>query len=160
MPHPLVGQPPAAPLADPRAAGTARRTVACHWLHLGPEEPFGASGFEADNAGERNVIAAGYYAEVLIGGAHNNVVAGNYIGTDASGRHVLGASVYGLWIFNHSIDVAGEAQFNQIGTNGDGVNDDAERNIIAGAQFISVQFGNGTSGASHNRFSGNYVGTD
>src|SRR5262249_45480466 len=43
MPHPLVGQPPAAPLADPRAAGTARRTVACHWLHLGPEEPFGAS---------------------------------------------------------------------------------------------------------------------
>src|SRR5262249_29520782 len=55
MPHPLVGQPPAAPLVDSRAAGTARRTVACHWLHLGPEEPFGASSFSRNGKNKDQV---------------------------------------------------------------------------------------------------------
>jgi hypothetical protein len=40
--HPLVGQPPPTPVADPTAPGAAGRAVGCHWLYVGPQKPFGA----------------------------------------------------------------------------------------------------------------------
>ena len=66
-------------------------------------------------------------AGVLISGnnAFNNQIAGNYLGTNLAGTASAGNSGFGVWITNG-------ANFNIVGTNGDGVDDVAERNIISG----------------------------
>lgn len=75
----------------------------------------------------------------------NTVVAGNYIGLDVTGSKTLGAATTGVGIFGPN---------NLIGTNGDGVNDAAERNTISGSQFGIRGWGNETI------IAGNYIGTD
>ncbi|MBI3412125.1 MAG: hypothetical protein HY040_27655 [Planctomycetes bacterium] len=85
-----------------------------------------------------------------------NVIVGNYIGTDVSGTAGLGNCRAGVLILPGS-------SANRVGTNGDGINDAAERNIISGNGTI----GNSTSGAglaivgsNDNVVAGNYMGTD
>ncbi len=112
----------------------------------------GTNGDGTHDAAERNVIAANTYAGVSIGdtGSDNNVIAGNYIGLDAGGA-AMGNLANGVYISNG-------AQSNRIGTNGDNVNDAAERNVISDNAFDGVQIdGSGTSG---NIVAGNYIGTD
>jgi hypothetical protein len=98
--------------------------------------------------GERNVISANNWNGVNIWGwgANNNVVRGNYIGTDASGTIPLGNSGGG-------VSISGGAQNNRIGGGGPG-----EGNLISGNWNQGIWIGNGDT--NYNVVEGNYIGTD
>ncbi len=113
----------------------------------------GTNGDGIADVAERNVIAANGRWGVLIFdvGADWNVVAGNYIGTDVTGSQAMANGFDG-------VAVTFGARFNRIGTNGDGVADTAERNVISGnAVFGVIVTGAGTTA---NVVAGNYIGTD
>ena len=93
-----------------------------------------SNGDGVGDSDERNVISANPVVGVSIGPGGHNVVAGNYIGTDVTGIAGLGSQSAGVRISTSS--------FNRIGTNGDGVADDAERNdgggrVLCGGEPIS-----------------------
>jgi titin len=91
------------------------------------------------------------YNGIAVQGGGNNVIDGNYIGVDPAGKAAQGNGQLGVLIFNGS-------QGNRVGTNGDGLNDAAERNIISGNQWSGVQIlGTGTN---LNVVAGNTIGTD
>ncbi len=96
--------------------------------------------------GNRNIISGNSDNGVTITdtGTNNNVVSGNYIGTDANGTDELDNSDHGVAIWN-------DAQFNIIGGTTPG-----ERNIISGNRDFGVLI----EGADYNVVSGNYIGTD
>src|SRR5262249_34508362 len=100
------------------------------------------------DAAERNIVSGNQVGiELFSVEAVDNVVAGNFIGTDASGLLPLGNTFAGIWNLG--------ASSNRIGTNGDGLNDVAERNVIsANPKGIEIQGGNLLVVA------GNYIGTD
>src|SRR5262249_9345995 len=100
----------------------------------------------------RNVISGNSAQGVSItgSGTTNNQVAGNYIGTDASGTLPLGNGTFG-------VDIGAGAQANFVGTNGNGVNDAAEGNVIS-ANFIGVFIQD--AGTTNNVVAGNRIGTD
>ena len=109
-------------------------------------------------AAARNVVAAngGRNIEISSAGATGNVVIGNYVGTDITGTvDVTGAvSVSG----RSGIVIDTGATNNRIGTDANGVNDAAERNIISGNDWYGVEImGSGSSG---NVVQGNYIGTN
>ena len=99
---------------------------------------------------EGNIISdtseAHYAVGVGVGGQHN-VVAGNLIGTDASGTVAIRNDV-GVWISGSD---------NRIGTNGDGVSDELERNIVNSIEINGAYM---DGGSQHNVIAGNYVGVD
>jgi len=90
----------------------------------------------------RNVISGNAYGIGIGGAAKGTTVAGNYIGTDASGTRDLGNSQYG---------VAGEGGSNSV----IGGATTAARNVISGNNAGGIGFA-----ASGVRIAGNYVGTD
>jgi CSLREA domain-containing protein len=63
--------------------------------------------------------------------------------------------------FNYGVMISGElfnvASFNIIGTDGDGMNDTSERNVIRDNVFGVYIFG---IGSNHNTIAGNYIGTN
>lgn len=82
--------------------------------------------------------------------ASHNWINGNFIGTNASGTATL-PNGYGVWIFMGSHNV--------IGTDNDGLNDPAERNLLSGNTLgngVGVAF---QAGATGNLIAGNYIGT-
>ncbi len=87
--------------------------------------------------GEGNLISGNGDGEIGTKLASGNLIIGNYIGTDISGRHTLVKP--GSW----SIGIAGTSSSNRI-----------ERNVIAGPIGIV------DSGSSFNEIVGNYIGTD
>jgi hypothetical protein len=114
----------------------------------GDHDRIGTSGHEADNAAEANLISGNGGGGMDIKGQYT-VVAGNYIGTDASGTQAIPNSTFG------GILVDG-ASFNRIGTDDDGVGDTAERNVISGNNgnvAVTVQ-----GGAHDNLIAGNFIG--
>jgi hypothetical protein len=83
-------------------------------------------------------------------GATSNWIYGNLLGTDPTGTQA--APNY------EGVEMDGGAAQNLVGTNGDGVNDAAEGNIISGDLFAGVWItGQGTS---KNAVAGNFIGTD
>ena len=151
-------------------------------LHVGVEvdESYGFqhdsigtdSGDFVTGLGERNVISAAaagvaFYGPRWLGpdpfnsvgspsqypaAQTNNVVAGNFIGTDVHGTTALGNWVGVTWLLGAHDDL--------VGTNADGLNDAGERNIISGNQF-GVAPGGGTTLASYRgTVAGNWIGTD
>jgi CSLREA domain-containing protein len=90
----------------------------------------------------RNVISGNSYGVGLGGAAKGTTVAGNFIGTDASGKGDLGNSEFG---------VAGEGGSNSV----IGGTTSAERNVISGNDAGGIGFA-----ANGVRIAGNYVGTD
>jgi titin len=81
--------------------------------------------------------------------ATGNWIYGNFLGTDPTGTQAL-PNDYG-------VEIDGGASRNLIGTNGDGANDVAERNLISGNLFAGVWInGQGTDG---NAVAGNFIGT-
>ena len=80
-----------------------------------------------------------------------NVVAGNYVGLTSAGNAVLGNGLDG-------IQVTSGPKNTRIGTNADGVNDAAERNVISGNARRGVWLVN--AGTDQNIVAGNYIGTD
>jgi parallel beta-helix repeat protein len=105
-----------------------------------------------DSPGKRNVVSHNGQHGISINGSGttNNIVIGNYIGTDASGIATLGNGWDGLEICNG-------AQNNRVGGT-----TAAERNVISGNR--GAGWGPGLalcdSGTMNNTISGNYLGTD
>ena len=106
-----------------------------------------------ETPGARNIISGNGAAGVYLLGvaASNNIVAGNFIGTDVLGAAAIpngtgGASPIG----GISLD---DAPRNSIGTTGPGGG-----NLISGNQFHAVYLVGGS--ATQNRFQGNFIGTD
>ena len=104
-------------------------------------------------AGSLNVISANVQKAVTLSdaGTNDNLVEGNFLGTDASGLHALGNGGAGVAI------VSG-AQYNTVGGT-----TAAARNILAASAGNGVIMGgtgvNNTS-TSHNVVEGNFIGTD
>jgi titin len=113
----------------------------------------GANVSDVDPVGERNVIANNHWDGVgLYGsGTFQNIAAGNYIGTDASGAVALGNSDWG-------VRITGGASANRIGVSAGSPNPAAERNIIAANGFDGLQITD--SGSDQNVVAGNYIGTN
>ena len=82
-------------------------------------------------------------------GAIGDWIDGNFLGTDPTGT-MAEHNYYGIVI-------DGGASGNLIGTDGDGIDDAAERNVIAGNEFVGIWInGQGTDG---NVVAGNWIGT-
>jgi hypothetical protein len=112
----------------------------------------GTDGQSADGVGERNLISGNAWdgMDLVDSGTSQNIVAGNLIGTDVTGKNSL-ANRDGLFL-------DGAATANRIGINPHGGNADAsEGNIIAGNGYEGVQIWNGSDG---NVVAGNEIGTD
>ncbi|NIP86505.1 MAG: tandem-95 repeat protein, partial [Planctomycetales bacterium] len=107
----------------------------------------GTNGDGAGDDQEGNLIS-GNYMGVTLWRTHDNVVAGNRIGTDASGSYAIPNGGNGVYI-------ASGSGGNWIGTNGDGLADRAEGNLISGNSFAGVNIF-----ASDNRVAGNRIGTN
>ncbi|HWB13177.1 MAG TPA: PKD domain-containing protein [Pirellulales bacterium] len=108
--------------------------------------------------GAGNLISGNATNGVLIGGssATGNVLAGNYIGVNAAGSTALPNS--GNTLTTAGVIVNGGANHNFIGTNGDGVNDASEGNVISGNTGGGV-FITG-AGTNSNVVAGNFIGLD
>lgn len=96
---------------------------------------------------QRNIISGNAQAGVAIlhSGTTNNVVYGNYIGTNVAGTAALGNTNYG-------VSVREGASFNVIGGESIG-----QRNVISGNGYGVALSGNGTNS---NIVHGNYIGTN
>jgi SdrD B-like domain/Cadherin domain/Bacterial Ig domain len=120
----------------------------------------GTNGDGLGDVAERNVISGngwdGVYLSGVVGG-EQNVVAGNYIGVGATGSQAIGNAASGVWIDQSSNNI--------IGTDGDGVSDAAERNVISSHVYYGVGVssddwdGDGQSAADSNIIAGNLIGT-
>ena len=113
---------------------------------IGSQNRIGVKGLDTDAAAERNLIS-GNEVGVGLQGDGENVVAGNLIGTDATGSKAIG-NTYGV-----TIDVSNG---NLIGTSGnDGAGDAYERNVISGNTNYDV----GIAYGNDNTIAGNNIGT-
>jgi hypothetical protein len=98
-------------------------------------------------AAQRNVIT-GSFINVEVEGTNNNTVAGNYIGTNASGTAALG-------MFNaRGVEVDDGGQNNTIGGT-----TAADRNVISGTEIGVLLDGTNTP-VVNTLVSNNYIGTD
>ena len=113
----------------------------------------GTNGDGKGDLSERNVISANAYQGVLLGGTgtNGNVVAGDYIGTDVSGKKALGNLGNGVWI-------QGGAQSNRIGVSGGDVGAADEPNLISANAQSGVYITD--AGTTLNTVAGNLIGTD
>lgn len=108
------------------------------------------------NSNERNVISGqvqGYGVLIQEAGTDSNIVAGNYIGLNATGDTAIpnlrdGISIGGTF-------PASGPTLNRIGSNGDGISDDVERNTISGNLHSGVLI----VGSDGNLIAGNDIGT-
>ncbi|QDV23007.1 dockerin type I domain-containing protein [Aureliella helgolandensis] len=109
-----------------------------------------------DNAvmdeGERNVLSGNLDQGVAIfdSNAQFNVIAGNFIGTDALGTTAIPNTSTGILLG------AGTRQ-NVVGTTDQSRADSAAGNLISGNQIFGLRF---RLGATQNRVGGNWVGLD
>jgi uncharacterized repeat protein (TIGR01451 family) len=99
-------------------------------------------------SGARNIISGNNPDGVQIAGAgsSNNLIQGNFIGTDVTGTVDLGNARQGVLI-------SGAAANNTVGGTST-----AARNVISGNDNDGVQIGD--AGSSNNRIQGNFIGTD
>ena len=88
------------------------------------------------------------YAGVRIdgSGAMGNRIAGNFIGTDASGTNAMGNGL-GVRVYEGSNDTIGGTMV-------------AARNVISGNVGLGVGIGDGVPNIMGNKVVGNYIGTD
>ena len=98
---------------------------------------------------EANVISGNRsgYRSLPGGWGSNNVIAGNFIGTDASGFLAVPNLDHGMEVLSF--------QQSRVGTNGDGVSDQFERNIISGNNNDGIRIDNN---AGNTTVAGNYIG--
>ena len=115
----------------------------------------GVRGSDPDPAAEANLISGNGGGGVLLEGGVQNVVAGNFIGTDATGTQALGNGKVDFGAVATGVVVSGGSG-NRIGTDGDGVGDAAKRNIISG----NIGDGVGIGDSTDNVVAGNFIGTD
>jgi Bacterial Ig domain/RTX calcium-binding nonapeptide repeat (4 copies) len=122
----------------------------------------GTNGDGITDAAERNVISdngtignTSTGAGLIIVGTNDNVVAGNYMGTDVTGTVGLGNT-------NRGISIQSGAHGNRVGTDGNGVADAAERNLLSGNRRNGIVIGSDPNQplTYGNTVAGNYIGTD
>ena len=113
----------------------------------------GTNGDGISDVLERNIISAnaGHGVEIRWSGSDHSIVAGNYIGTDITGTQDFGNTLDGVAVWE-------SARFARIGTNGDGVSDTVEGNLISGNNRYGVYLLG--RNVSHNVVAGNLIGTD
>src|SRR5262249_41448146 len=97
----------------------------------------------------RNIISGSVFSGVAFLGGSNNVVQGNYIGTDVMGATALG-NQGGVWIDGST--------GNTIGGTAPGAGNLISGHRGFGVEVTSNQFGLGPS--TGNNVLGNYIGTD
>ena len=105
-------------------------------------------GIDVDGLGAGNIISANSFFGIRIQSSINNIVAGNYIGTNVDGTIALGN-------ISDGVGLGAGANGNVIGTNGDGIADDIEGNIISASGQHGIRVD-----ASNNIVAGNFVGTN
>ncbi len=102
-----------------------------------------------DGAGRRNIISGNIEIGIYIEAADGNVIQGNYIGTDITGRVAV---VDGEKVQGNGIEFNTCAKGNVLGGRAE-----SERNIISGHKVYGVvYYGN----CRQNSTIGNYIGTD
>jgi len=113
----------------------------------GNNNMIGTNGDGLNDQLEGNLISGNLTSGVELMG-ENNVIAGNKIGTDISGTAALGNSGSGIWSW-------GGHSNNRIGTDGNGLSDFEEGNLIGanGTHGIIVQ-------TLNCEIAGNFIGTD
>jgi hypothetical protein len=92
----------------------------------------------------KGLVLNGFHWAIDIAGSSNNVVSGNFLGTDATGTTAKGNWV-GVWVGTSNNTIGG--------TNA------ADRNIISGNTVDGIQI-SGSTGGSGNVVLGNYIGLD
>ena len=106
---------------------------------------------DAFNANEKNVIAgnAGFAIGVYNAGTNNTVIAGNWIGLDTTGNVRIQNG-------SHGIAVGDGADDTRIGTDGNGIADVEERNVVSGSFYSNIV----VEGQQTDRtvIAGNYIG--
>jgi Ca2+-binding RTX toxin-like protein len=140
------------------AAGTAALPNQGAGVVLAESTAGNVIGTNADgttDAAEANVVSGNANFGVIISGlavapASGNVVAGNFVGTDPTGTAAIPNHGPAGVFLNFAVG-------NRVGTNADGVNDAAERNVISGNAAVGVWVRG--SGVSHdNVVAGNLIG--
>ncbi len=125
----------------------------------------GTNGDGVSDVLERNVISGNSDAGIVLQGSSNNKIKGNYIGTDKTG--LIGVPNYsnaGTKIGTTQVAIKSTSLNNFLGTDGDGINDNIEGNVIGSATIASggaASYSDGidiTSSSTGNRVSGNYIG--
>lgn len=112
----------------------------------------GTNGDGVNDRRERNLITGALgrgnnVAAVYLQDSSDNVIAGNFIGTNVTGKSALANHERGIEIRAGSGNV--------IGTNGNGLGDAVEGNVISGASESGVFLV-----STHSRVAGNFIGTD
>ncbi len=107
---------------QPAGAGIRLSSMAGNTVHIGTD------GDGLSDAKEGNVISGNFGYGIRIQGGNNDtgshVVAGNFIGVSADGASALPNQNDGIFILT--------SRSNRIGTNGDGISDEYEANVISG----------------------------
>lgn len=146
----FIGTDPSGLLAVPNQIGVVVNLGAAHNI-IGTNAD-GVSDLLERNIASGNTTGQGIGVQVSGIGTSNNLVTGNYIGINAAGSPLS----------NHiGVIVNLGASYNVIGTNGDGVGDSIEGNVVCGntgGEGIGVQIS--SSGTTNNRVAGNKIGTD
>ena len=109
-------------------------------------------------AEQRNVISGNIWSGIGAITAPGTVIQGNYVGTDAGGTFAIGngsvptSSEGGITIENFTGAI--------VGTDGDGVNDAAEGNLLSGNLRHGVRIGGGSGDFGSHVVAGNFIGVD
>ena len=142
--------------AGTAAVGTNNQTVAATGI-LVQEASYTVIGTDGDGQGdalEGNVISGSIHNINLTGTSvnmsHHNRVSGNRIGTNASGTASVGIQVEGVRVY--------VTEHNVVGTDGDGISDALEGNLISGHFDWGILLQQ--TGALNNVVAGNKIGTD
>jgi len=135
-------QPGASPNSSSTADNAALR-IELSGADAGPA----ASGLTlaADNCTVRGLAINRFSSQAILVRGASNLIAGNFLGTDATGTVAPGEERAGIWI--------DEAQDNLVG--GTSL---AARNVVAGHPSSGIEIGGGA--ATGNRVEGNFIGTD
>lgn len=112
---------------------------------------FNIIGTDSDNNGdsfEGNLISGNHGNGITMTtlGSYDNFITGNLIGVNVDGTTALPNGDLGIWLSTG-------ANENQVGTNGDGLSDSFERNIISGNSDCGISVR-----GNENVVSGNYIG--
>ena len=139
-------------------AGTTQNQIKGNWIGVDPLgiRPLGNLGsgialvsgpqsniIGGESSGARNLISGNGGHGISVFNAHNNMVLGNYIGTDVTGSIRLGNGTFGI--------VLNEASNNKIGGAKPGMG-----NLISG-NFWGIDI---TTGSNGNTVQGNKIGVD
>jgi CSLREA domain-containing protein len=103
----------------------------------------------ASNCTIRGLVINSFSGNGITMKGDQNIIEGNYLGTDVTGTSGPGNALCGISIWG--------GKFNRVGTNGDGHDDLAERNVISGNNWIGVQI---VGPGSDNIVAGNLIGLD